>query len=255
MENQNDHNIPGVPAIDQFIEEADLKLQEKRQFLKEDDLAPTMPFYVEFNDGRRGEAKTPLALMDLIIDPNYSDIDDPETAAMVTLNFARDLAASFALELRRAVVYDALGPFFDTGIPRFEDEVNEEVIFEEGEPVIIDAFDNWTLVKSMVDNGIIRLYEKIPVWIGKGRSQGCDGCTFRSATAQNTEYCGVWETEGFRHWDNACPYSTSGAPLLRYTEVTPENVASPGYKPGWRPLSERTQEYFGLRLNRDNDDE
>lgn len=43
-----------------------VKIEERRHWL-EPGQEPTMPYYVEFADGRRGEAANPARLMDLVI--------------------------------------------------------------------------------------------------------------------------------------------------------------------------------------------
>ncbi|GIM48417.1 hypothetical protein DNHGIG_39660 [Collibacillus ludicampi] len=235
-----------------------VNIEERRHWL-EDGQEPTLPYYIEFADGRRGEAVNPSRLMDLIIHEYFSDVDDPHTFYLLGVKCLRDIAAGpLAMMGVRATVYDGVGPFYDTAISRYKDEVDEEGELEfqnPDEPVILDGWDPWTVVASLIKAGYIKVYEKYPTWSGEGpvRKKKCDGCVFREEVFKDEEgkwiYCSAWEMElGFEHAGHNCPYITHGTPYKDYHEVKPEELPDPAtWKPDWVPISNRKKEYIGFR--------
>lgn len=227
-----------------------MKLEEKRHWL-ELGQEPTLPFVIEYFDGRRGEALTPLHLLDLLIHEYFSDIDDIGTIYFMGVKTLRDVAGSFlAMNQIRARVYDGVGPVYDNGVERYKDEEKEqgEISFlNEEEPVNLDGWDAWTVVSSLIQAGYIKVYEKIPVWSDKQKKQGCDGCVFKQEK-DGQPYCTVWESSGvFQIWDQACPFVSNGSAYEDYHEVLPEELLDGSFKPGWVPIVERKSEYVGYR--------
>lgn len=217
------------------------RLETRRRWL-EPGIEPSMPFYVEFPDGRRGEAALPIDLMDMIIAPDFSDISDVETLFGVGTSFLRDLAARhFSFHGVHCTVYDAIGPVFDNSIA-LREEQNEEVLFIDQEPIPLDSFDAWTIVASLIEAGYLRLFEKIPVWSDERKNQSCGGCIFRS-DREGTSYCEIWRTDAFSHWEGCCPFITEGSRNNDYVEVTAKKLTDRSYKPEWLPFNERTTWY------------
>lgn len=228
-----------------------MKLEEKRRFLQEGE-EPTLPFVVELANGQRGEAITPLHLMDLIIHEYFSDCDDIHTLYLLGVKTLRDIAAStLSMNGIRATVYDGAGPFYDNAISRFKDEVGEEEELEFSnpeDPVILDGWDAWTVVASLTKAGYIKVYEKMPVWSDKKKCQGCTGCIFKHEKEEGGAYCSVWESSGvFEIWDRACPFVTNGELYSEYHKVQPEEIVDGSYKGGWVPIPDRKNEYIGFR--------
>lgn len=227
------------------------RLENKRRFLDVDQKA-TLPFVVEFKDGRRGEAVSPRYLMDLVFHEYFSDIDEIETLYLVPVKILTDLAGTnLAIQGVRAIVYDGLGPVFDNAIIRNEEEVPEATQMEfqnMDNPVLLDGWDPWTAIASMVRVGNLKIYEKYPVWSDKTKKQGCDTCIFKTTNTDSKPYCSVWESEGvFRIWDKACFYVTNGSAYFDYHEVTPEDITKETCKYQWKPFNERIKEHIGLR--------
>lgn len=229
-----------------------MKVQDKRRFMEASE-KPSMPFFIEFADGRRGEAMTPLHLLDLVVHEKFSDVDDIETLYLLSVKKLKDLAASeFAMDQKRAVVYDALGPMYDNAISRNEEEVKEEkeLAFNNHQtPVILDGFDPWTVVASLIKSGYIKVYEKFPVWSDKLKKQGCTECIFKEEK-DGFPYCKVWESSGaIEVWNNSCPFVTNGEFYLDYKKVSLEDLTLETYKPGWMPTKDRKKEYIGFRIS------
>lgn len=234
-----------------------MKIEEKRHFL-DDGQQPTLPFVVEFIDGKRGEAISPLHLMDLIVHEYFSDCGDVQTFYILGTDYLRKFAASvLAVEGIRATVYDGLGPFYDNAVSRHPDEIEEEGELEFSnpeDPVILDSWDPWTVVASLIKTGYIKVYEKYPVWSDRQKKQGCEGCVFKQEK-DGQPYCAVWESSGaIEVWHKVCPFVTNGEMYPDYVEVTPENLTDPSYKHGWVPISERKKEYIGLRYHPEEGD-
>ncbi|EGL18636.1 MULTISPECIES: hypothetical protein [unclassified Paenibacillus] len=235
--------------IDRLMLENQKKLLNKRRFLEENE-EPSFPFVVEFRDGRRGEAINPLYLMDLIIEEHFSDCEDVHTLYLLGTNVLRDLAASeFSMDRVRATVYSS-SVIYDNLIANYEDAVGEELDFvNRDSPVILDSWDAWTVVASLIKAGYLKIYEKLPVWSDKHKVQGCDHCIFRKADDQGQEYCALWETNYFREWDKLCPFPTNGSGYTDYHEVRPEEITDPSYKTAFIPIEQRKNEYMGYKVN------
>ena len=235
--------------FDTFFANADADLRQRRQWLDVNQ-TPTLPFYLEFPDGRRGEAKNPLFLLDLVLDPYLSDVEDVETLHLVTIQRLRDIASQvFASQGKRAVVYDAMGPVFDNTINRYPDEAKEasEVEFDNiDQPIILDGFDPWTAIASLVRAGYMDLYERVPVWTSAERDTGCASCTF-NITRDEKPFCSIWDTHQLEQRNATCPFPVSKAPYLKYTLVQPDNIASSMFKEQWVPVEQRTEEYILYR--------
>lgn len=139
----------------------------QRRWLNDEN--PTMRYYIELADGRRGESDTALQLCDLVINQDYSDCEDRETQIMLLGKKMKDVAAfTLATEGVRAQVFSGVGLFFDNGVAVREDEIKESssVTLFNREPVILDFWDEWTVIASLIKIGYLKLYEKahlIPV--------------------------------------------------------------------------------------------
>jgi len=134
----------------------------QRQWLR-DDQEPTMRYYIELPDGRRGEANTALQLFDLIVDPHYSDTDEQDIQLYMLGKKMKDIA-SFVLasEGVRAQVLSGVGILFDNAAAEREDEIQEAagIRFKNNEPVILDFWNEWTTIASLIKIGYLDLYEK-----------------------------------------------------------------------------------------------
>lgn len=90
--------------------------------------------------------------------------------------------------------------------------------------MILDGWDPWTVVSSLVKAGYLKLYEKYPTWSGEGpiREKGCEGCVFRQVVREeNGEewlYCKSWEEELDEKMGPNCPYVTHGVPYVDITK-------------------------------------
>lgn len=208
-----------LEQFDQARAESAARLETRRRFLAAGE-TPSMPFVIDFLNGVKGEAVSPLYLLDLLIDPAFSDIDDPETIHVVMFSFLKDIARVRLSSDRKTVIVHANGVLYDSG--------------EGSEDMVLDSFDAWTVVASLVRSGCIRLYEKIPVWTDAVKIQGCAKCVFRKDS-----YCTVWETNMFGHWETACPFVANGNTYDEYREVNGINLTNPYYKPEWKPIAER----------------
>jgi len=246
--------MPEKPENDvQFV-----NIEERRHWL-EPGQEPRMPYYIVFADGRRGEAANPSRLMDLIIHEFFSDVLDPHTFCLLCVLRLRDIAAGpLAMQGIRARVYDGVGPVYDSAISRYKDEEEEagELAFvNPDDPVILDGWDSWTVVASLIRAGYIKLYEKYPTWSGDGKEKQkrCQGCIFRGDVVvedgEEWMYCHCFEMELLEEKVGPnCPYITCGAPYLGYREVRPEDLPDPAdWKPDWTPPERRTKEYVGFR--------
>lgn len=135
---------------------------DKRQWLNVDD-QPTLTYYFELKDGRRGQSETALQIFDLLAHPNYSDIDERETQIMVLATMLIDIAAAeFSVEGIRAKVYSGLGLFYDNTRKIYEDEIEEEgaVRFTNSPVVVLDFWNEWTCIASLIKAGYLKLFEK-----------------------------------------------------------------------------------------------
>lgn len=124
---------------------------------------PTLTYYFELKDGRRGQSDTALQIFDLLAHPNYSDIDDRETQIMVLATMLKDIAAAeFSVEGIRSKVYSGVGLFYDNTQKIFDDEKQEEgaVRFTNQPVVVLDFWNEWTCIASLVKAGYLNLYEK-----------------------------------------------------------------------------------------------
>lgn len=209
----------------------------------------TANYYIELPDGRRGESNSPLALFDLLIDPAYSDCDDRQTHLIMLGIFARNVSVQLAAQGVRTTVYDGAGPFYDPAVSRFTDEMEEEgqLEFENpNDPYIIDFWDEWTLIASMIRCRYLRLYEKVETFGAGDQERNCMTCFFYDKEHNS---CRAWNAANVAgRMERTCPFWTNN--LFGggdYVEVRAEDVFEPKWNPNYRPVSERTNEYEGFR--------
>lgn len=136
---------------------------DKRNWLRDTE-EPTKNYYFELQDGRRGESDTAIQLFDLLANPHYADTDDRVTQIMMLGAMSKDIAvAHFAIRGIRAKVYSGVGLFYDNGQQVYEDEQSEAqaVKFTDDDIAILDFWNEWTCIASMIRNGFMTLYEKV----------------------------------------------------------------------------------------------
>lgn len=213
-------------------------LESKRRYLSPDETA-SMPFLIEFQDGKRAEASSPLYVMDILVHNDFSDVNEIETLYLLCAQKLRDIAGQdLALEGVKAKVFDAAGLLFDnTKEMKNEEKEYADIEFQD-ETIVLDAFDPWTTVASILKTGLVKMYEKYPVWSDKSKCQGCKSCIFNT-TRDGSAYCEVWESYEFSEWDRTCPFVTNGNAYSEYTEIDAEAILDGSYKHYWVPLNER----------------
>jgi hypothetical protein len=198
-----------------------VNLIEQSNWLGEDQTA-NMRYVIELYDGRRGQADTALSLFDLLCAPDYSDCDDRVTQIMLLCSKLKDVAA-YDLSTReiRTQVFSGMGLFFDNGAPKHQDETEEAgaIRFTNEQPLILDAWDEWTTMASLIQCGYLKLYEK------------AHQLTSAEQVHQARNF-GVFTT-------------MLGSPDTEdeqgYWEVTPDKVSDePLWIPNYVPLSQRT---------------
>ncbi len=222
-------------------------INQKRRILQVDE-TPTMDFVVEFPDGTVGEAISPFYLCDLIFHPHYTDCDDPRTWFIITGQRLRDIASQLAMERLRVTVYDAKGKFFDNTISRFTDSKSELIIENPNTPLILDSFNPYTAISSLINIKYIRLWEKVPTFSEEKKIQSCEGCIFN--TVENgVPFCKAWDYEYAQEdWEKPCWWVTNGSRYQDYVEVTKENLCRDmSHKPTFKRVEERNDEYIGFR--------
>ena len=211
---------------------------------------PTMNYYFELYTGERGESDSPLCLFDLLVEPEYSDCDDRATHLIMLGRFARDGAVRhLAAQKIRATVFDGMGPFYDPAVSRFQDEMEEEGELEftnPDDPLILDFWDEWTLMASLIRSGYLRLFEKVTTFGAMHQEQDCTSCYFYDDSENR---CAAWNAENVAgRMEKICPFWTEPFSLGEYIEVTPDKLSvEPTWKPNYIPVVSRTKEYEGFR--------
>jgi hypothetical protein len=231
------------------MQEVIAPIQTKRRWLQPDE-TPTMDFVIEMPDGSVGEAESPFYLCDLLFHPNYTDCDDPRTWFILQGQRLRDIASQLSMERLRVTVFDAKGAFFDNTISRFSDNSKRELVIENpNTPKILDGFNPFTAIKSLVEIEYIRLWEKAPTFSEQKKVQDCGSCIFNSTTNDGTPFCKAWDYEDAQYdWSKPCWWVTNSERYESYKEVTKNNVCKDmSHKATFRPVSERNDEYIGYR--------
>ncbi|MFD0591008.1 hypothetical protein ACFQZE_23720 [Paenibacillus sp. GCM10027627] len=206
-----------------------MKFIDTRNWIEKNGTAQR-PYYFQLYSGQIGESDTPIGLFDLLCDPAYSDCDDRTTQIIMLGRLLRDVAGqTLAAESVHARVYSGSGPFFDNRISRHPDEIEEEgsiEFYNENEPVLLDFWDEWTTMASLVKCGYLNLYERIPTF-----SVQADDIT------AETDLRGPF------------PVSPSAGELADYIKVDPEKLQEPIWKPHYVKIEDRTEEYKYYRTS------
>ncbi len=207
-------------------------------------------YYIELQDGRRGEANSPLALYDLLVDPDYSECDDRQTHLIMLGLFARNVSVQLAAQAVRTTVYDGVGPFYDPAVLRFPDEKEEREALDfvnSDRPYIIDFWDEWTLMASLIRCGYLRLFEKVETFGAADQERKCATCFFYD---KEQDGCRAWNASRVAgRMEKTCPFWTNsffGGD--DYLEVRAEDLFEPRWNPNYRPIADRTIEYEGFRI-------
>lgn len=212
---------------------------------------PTALYYFKLKNGQVGESESPLCLFDLLIDENYSDCDDRQTQIIMLGLFAKQVSVQMAAEGIRTIVYDGAGPFFDAAVSRHLDEIDEseELFFQNKEdPYVIDFLDEWTLISSLIRCGYLKLFEKVETFGSASQEVNCKKCFFYS----EADSCNAWNASMVTgRLERTCPFWTDSLFAgSQYREVTADDLFIPNWKNNYRPISERTNEYEGFRIQR-----
>lgn len=216
-------------------------LTDTRRWLSANE-KPSKLYYFKLYTGERGEADSPLALFDLLVDSAYSDCDDRATHLLMLGSFLKDVAAyHLAPKKIRAVVYDGVGLLFDNARPRFKDEREEQAENEfdnMDSPILLDFWDEYTVMTSLIRCGYLQLYEKIPTFHASHQQSTCSTCVFYDGS---NDRCSAWMAGStLGRLDKTCPFWTKVASVGRYLEVVSENLpAEPTWKKNYKSLSDR----------------
>jgi len=216
-------------------------LNEMRRWLEPGE-HPTMMYYFKIYTGERGEADSPLALFDLLVHPAYSDCDDRATHLIMLGEFLRDVAAFHLGSNRmRAIVLDGVGPLFDNALPRFQDEREElkDIEFENYDsPFLLDFWDEFTVITSLIRCGYMQLYERVPTFRSNHQENSCYSCHFFD---KENNSCNAWQASNVSgRLDKSCPFWTKVSKAGRYLEATPEVIANePTWKKNYKPVADR----------------
>ncbi|MGP3788222.1 hypothetical protein [Paenibacillus sp. 1A_MP2] len=164
---------------------------DNRNWLREPE-EPKRTYYFELRDGRRGESDTALQLFDLLANQYYSDTDDRITQIMMLGAMCKDIAVSdFAIRGLRAKVYSGVGLFYDNGQPVYADEMKETqaVKFINDKVSVLDFWNEWTCIATMIKSGYLSLYEKAHLVSSEERDTGYEDLTYfeKILGEENTE--------------------------------------------------------------------
>lgn len=210
---------------------------------------PTMPYVVRLYDGTIGEAISPFYLCDLIFHENYTDCDQPETWFLIMGRKLRRIASSiFAMNQIRVTVYDAKGKFYDNLLshPENADYLEYE---NRDSPFILDGFNPWTAIVSLIQAGYIQLWEKYPTFSVADKTSGCANCIFNDESrSDGVPYCHAWDYRNAQYdWELPCWWLTNGESYDDYHFVHPDKITTHlKHRVNYIPPEERTEVYVGF---------
>jgi len=127
-----------------------------------DNSQPSKKYYFETEDGRRGECNQLSGLFELLIEPDYQDIEDISAKATVWILLLRRIAITLGQHGQKADVYDGIGKVFSN----YEDDDESE--FETDNIYVLDAWNEETTIASLISSDIIVIFEKNDSLIGYG---------------------------------------------------------------------------------------
>lgn len=226
------------------------KLTNMRRWLEEGEEA-TKLYYFELYTGERGESDSALCLFDLLCEPSYSDCDDRATHIMMLGKLLKDVAAKdLSMNGIRSTVYSGLGPFYDNKISRFPDEQEEEVELNfdnENDPLILDFWDEWTTMASLVKCGYLRLYERVSTFWADQQDASCTTCYFYD---KDNDACSTWQAVNVKDRMSGCPFWTKKSDISpEYSEVKADELKEPTWKLEYVPIEQRKEEHEFFRIN------
>ncbi|MFC5401784.1 hypothetical protein [Cohnella soli] len=196
------------------------KLIDQRRWIAQGE-TPSKRYVVELFEGSRGESDMALTLFDLLCDSTYSDTEDRESQIFELAKKLKDVASHDLGSMGiRAQVYSGVGLFFDNGTWQHADEAEEAaaVKFTNKEPVILDFWDEWTTMASLINCGYLKLYVKDESLTAAERKRLAKTLTI---------------------FENMNGVASAEAPA-GYLQVTPEQFSNePTWKPNYIPLAQR----------------
>lgn len=220
----------------------------------------TMPFAIGFQDNKLVEARNPVILCELIFGGNFKK-SNVEMWEMLINSSLSIIGFEYASRGERIKVFDKDGLIYDNV---FDSEDNvfslKGLTFNNfHDPHIIDAYDPWTAIASLIRIGYITLYEKIPLFTDDTKEPGCGRCSFHGGaklimedgsyqgitkdTSVWLSWCNGWEKDCLslqRYWKGQCYWLTNGSPYERYQKVFPDKIIPEGtFKNEWLPTERR----------------
>ncbi|WP_078593666.1 hypothetical protein [Evansella clarkii] len=220
-------------------------IEQKRRMLHAGQ-DPVLDYVVRFPDGEIGEAATPFYLCDLIFHRDFTDCEDPVTWFILVSGHLKSLALSGAMEEERVIVYDAKGRFFDNSISKQADIEKEELSFvNRDNPVVLDGYDPWTAIGSLIREGYIEVWEKYPTFSEVNKTHGCSNCIFNELK-EGVPFCKAWDyTYAQMDWEKPCFWLTNGNKMNGYHYVTPNEIMRDmSHRTAFKPVTERTEHRF-----------
>ncbi|MCD8509140.1 MAG: hypothetical protein LRY73_04140 [Bacillus sp. (in: Bacteria)] len=219
-----------------------------------------MPFVVGFKGGKLVEARNPVILCELIFGGNFkkSGVEMWELMINSSLSIIR---FEYASRGERIKIFDKDGLIYDNV---FDSE--DELFSLKGltfnnfhDPYIIDAYDPWTAIASLIRINYISLYEKVPLFTDDTKDPGCGRCSFHGGgklvledgayQKMNEEsgiwlsWCNGWDKDCLslqRYWKGQCYWLTNGSPYEKYQQVVPNKIMDEGiFKKEWVPTKRR----------------
>ncbi|MBB5172453.1 hypothetical protein [Texcoconibacillus texcoconensis] len=196
-----------------------------------------------------GEAKTPFYLCDLIFHEDFTDCEDPVTWYVLMINRLRDFAATASMNQERVLIYDAKGLVYDTATPYSdEDRDDDELsIVNYNNPKVIDAYDPWTAIASLIKERFIHIWGKYPTFSEENKTHGCKNCIFNTQK-KGEPFCIAWDYKNAqREWEKPCFWLTNGEKMKAHHYVYSDEVMRDmSHRVTYRSVSLRTDKYKGL---------
>ncbi|MBU9723270.1 MULTISPECIES: hypothetical protein [Bacillaceae] len=226
-------------------------IQLKRRFI-ETTQDPVLDYVVKLPNGEIGEAATPFYLCDLIFHNDYTDCEDPATWFMLIMDYLRNMALSSSMDQQRVTVYDAKGIFYD-GLLSNQNSLesgSEDLNFiNRDNPIILDGYDPYTAIASLIKHGYIQLWEKYPIFSEERKVSGCNNCSF-NMELEGTLFCKAWDYKNAQwEWEKPCFWLTNGEKMKEYHFVDPKNIKiDMSHRDAYKPVNERLDHRFSNKI-------
>lgn len=198
-----------------------------------------MPFVVQLGS-EMVETISPYHLCNFIFKEKYTEIVEKVEMERVMLQALSDIAATYFLSSHlHVIVYSTEGKYYDNSID--QNKESGMLFTNPYRPIKLDGYNPYTAICSLIREGFIKMWERIPVFSEQNKVGGCSSCSLKAKWYEGTSCRGWQERPDKDKWiHNECFWVTNNEEREEYQFINPRMMGMEFWHfLKWVPMNER----------------